>query len=238
MTFENPKPSGLLCEILRLGTGTEDLVMDFFAGSGTTAHAVLQLNAEDGGTRQFILVQLPEPTGREEFPSIADIMKERVRRVARKIRAKYPMFSGDTGFRVFKLDSSNIREWEPDGEDIVATLDAAVVNLKADRTEDDILYELLLKRGIELTVPAEQREIAGKAVHSIGAGTLLVCLETRIERAEAEPLALGIVAWHAELAPAGDARVIFRDSAFADDVAKTNLAETLKQHGLADVKSI
>ena len=164
--------------------------------------------------------------------------KERLRRAAKKVREDFTEFEGDTGFRVFKLDSSNIREWEPDREDIAGTLDAAVVNLKADRTEGDILYELLLKRGIELTVPAEQREIAGKAVHSIGAGTLLVCLATRIERAEAEPLALGIVAWHAELAPAGDARVIFRDSAFADDVAKTNLAEILKQHGVADVKSI
>ena len=247
--FETPKPISLMRRLLQL-MPPDSLVLDFFAGSGTMGGAVLAQNAADGGHRRYIMAQLPEFIGSDNDSAakycdrigkprnIAELTKERLRRAARKIRAKYPMFSGDTGFRVFKLDSSNIREWEPDREDIAGTLDAAIVNLKADRTEDDILYELLLKRGIELTVPAEQRQIAGKMVHSIGAGTLLVCLATRIERAAAEPLALGIVAWHEELAPAGDARVIFRDSAFADDVAKTNLAEILKQHGLADVKSI
>jgi len=247
--FETPKPTSLMRRLLQL-MPRDSLVLDFFAGSGTMGHAVVAQNGADGGDRRFILVQLPESfvslqdaaakyCDRIGRPlNIAELTKERLRRSGQKVRKEHPMFVGDVGFRVFKLDSSNIREWEPDREDIPGTLDAAVVNLKADRTEDDILHELLLKRGIELTVPAEEREITGKAVHSIGAGTLLVCLAPGIERADAEPLALGIVAWHRELAPAGETRVVFRDSAFADDVAKTNLAEILKQHGLTDVKSI
>ena len=213
----------------------------------------MRQTAEDGVARHFILVQLPEPLSEEDEEqqrssvycdelnkprTIAELTKERLRRAAARVRADFTEVESDLGFRAFKLDSSNIREWEPDREDLAGTLDAAVVNLKADRTEQDILYELLLKRGIELTVPIETREIAGKPVHSIGAGTLFTCLDERIERADAEPLGLGIAACRAELAPAGDVRVVFRDSAFVDDVAKTNLAEILKQHGLADVKSI
>lgn len=148
------------------------------------------------------------------------------------------MFAGDVGFRVFELDSSNIREWEPDREDIAESLEEHVVNLRADRTEQDILYELLLKRGLDLCVPIETREIAGKAVHSIGAGTLFACLSESITADEGEPLALGILAWHTDLDPAGDTAVIFRDSAFADDVVKTNVAAILEQNGLKNVRSL
>ena len=148
------------------------------------------------------------------------------------------MFAGDVGFRVFKLASSNIRAWEPDRENLAQTLEASVEHLKTDRTEADILFELLLKLGLDLTVPIEQKAIAGKTVHSIGAGTLLVCLAPQIAAAEVEPLALGIVEWHKQLAPAGETSVVFRDSAFADDVAKTNLTAILQQHGLENVRSL
>ncbi len=111
-------------------------------------------------------------------------------------------------------------------------------HLKTDRTETDILFELLLKLGLELTVPIEEKTIGGKTVHSIGAGTVLVCLVPQIATTEVESLALGIVAWHKQLAPAGDSTVVFRDSAFLDDVAKTNLTAILKQHGLNNVLSI
>jgi adenine-specific DNA-methyltransferase len=139
---------------------------------------------------------------------------------------------------VFKLDSSNIRAWEPDRDDLPQTLDASVEHLKTDRTESDILYELLLKLGLDLCVPIEERTIAGKAVHSIGAGVLLVCLADTITRDDVEPLSQGIVAWHTELSPAGDTTCVFRDSAFVDDVAKTNLAAILNQHGLTNVRSL
>jgi adenine-specific DNA-methyltransferase len=142
------------------------------------------------------------------------------------------MFAGDLGFRVFKLASSNIRAWDPNRDDLPTTLHDSIEHLKTDRTEQDILFELLLKLGLDLTIPIEQKSIAGKAVHNIGAGTLLVCLAEQIAAAEVEPLALGIAAWHKELAPAGETTVVFRDSAFADDVAKTNLTAILQQHGL------
>lgn len=148
------------------------------------------------------------------------------------------MFVGDLGFRVFKLASSNIRAWEPNRNDLPKTLEESVEHLKTDRSEQDILFELLLKLGLDLTVHIEQKAIGGKTVHSIGAGTLLVCLAEQIAAAGVELLALGIVAWHKELAPAGETTVVFRDSAFADDVAKTNLTAIIQQHGLENVRSL
>ena len=111
-------------------------------------------------------------------------------------------------------------------------------HLKSDRSEADILYELLLKLGLDLCVPVEKRTFAGKEVHSVGGGVLLVCLATHITRDEVEPLAQGIVAWHKELSPVGETTSVFRDSAFADDVAKTNLAAILQQHGLEIIRSL
>ncbi|POZ59252.1 Type III restriction-modification system methylation subunit [Dehalococcoides mccartyi] len=236
--FDNPKPTKLLSHLLRISTSSNDIVLDFFAGSGTTGHAVMSQNAGDNGTRRFILVQFPEITEHDDFPTIAEICKERLRRAGKKIREENPMFTGDIGFRVFKLDYSNIRAWEPDRENLAATLEEHAEHLKVDRTEQDILYELLLKLGLDLTVPIQQKTIAGKTVHSIGAGTLLVCLATEISTAQVEPLALGIIDWYKQLAPAGETQVVFRDSAFADDVAKTNLTAILQQYGLENVRSI
>jgi adenine-specific DNA-methyltransferase len=228
-------------------------VLDFFAGSGTTAHAVMAQNAADGGKRRFILVQLPEPLDPEskdqkvaaEFcdklgkpRNIAELTKERLRRAAQKIKEENPDFKGDLGFRIFKLDSSNIRAWEPDRDDLDKTLFDSVEHLKEGRTEADILYELLLKLGLDLCVPIETRTIAGKEVHAVGGGVLMACLAETISRDDVEALAQGIVAWHKELAPAGDTTCVFRDSAFADDVAKTNLAAILEQHGIANVRSL
>jgi adenine-specific DNA-methyltransferase len=148
------------------------------------------------------------------------------------------MFAGDVGFRVFKFDYSNIRAWEPDRANLAASLEQYAEHLKSDRTEQDILYELLLKLGLDLCTPIEQKTIAGKTVHSIGAGTLLACLAPQIATAEVEPLAPGIVTWHKAQNPAGETQIVFRDSAFADDVAKTNLTAILQQHGLENVRSL
>lgn len=252
--FSNPKPVRLLTSFLPyLLRKDGDIVLDFFAGSGATARATFELNAQDSVRRRFILVQLPEALDesdreqkaaalfckRQGTPShIAEITKERVRRAGRRVHEKNPLFAGDLGFRVFKLDSSNIRAWEPDRDDMPKTLQDSVHHLKTDRAEQDILFELLLKLGLDLTVPIEQKTIAGKAVHSIGAGVLVVCLADAIVAAEVEPLALGIVAWHKGLVPAGETTIVFRDSAFADDVAKTNLTAILQQHGLDNVRSL
>ena len=148
------------------------------------------------------------------------------------------MFSGDIGFRVFKLDSSNLKPWDPNRDDLPGTLLSGIDHIKSDRSENDVLYELLLKLGLDLCVPIESRTIAGKPIRSVGGGVLVVCLAKSIKRDDAEPLALGIVEWHKELAPAGDATVVFRDDAFVDDVAKTNLAAILEQHGLKNVRSL
>ena len=214
--------------------------------------AVIAQNMADGGSRRVILVQLPEPLDSEDKDTkvaadfcdklkkprnIAELAKERLRRAGKKVRKDNPMFTGDVGFRVFKLDSSNIRAWEPNRENLAATLEEHAEHLKTSRTEADILFELLLKLGLDLTVPIEQKRLAGETVYSIGAGTLLVCLAEKIAADEVEPLALGIIAWHKELAPAGDSTVVFRDSAFADDVAKTNCTAILEQYGF-DKKNI
>ena len=155
-----------------------------------------------------------------------------------KIKEENLTFIGDLGFRVFKLDTTNIREWEPAPDDIEAALFDNIDHIKGDRSEQDILYELLLKLGLDLCVPVETLTIAGKLVHAVGAGTLIACLDETITRAEVEPLALGIADWHEQLAPAGETTIVFRDNAFTDDVAKTNLAAILEQHGLGTVRSL
>jgi len=251
--FDNPKDHLVLADLISYAAPTDALVLDFFAGSGSTAHAVWSQNVTDGGTRRSIMVQLPEVLDPEDKDqkaavafcdklgkprNIAELTKERLRRAGKKLLDENPLFRGDFGFRVFKLASSNIRTWEPNRDDLPKTLEASIEHLKTDRTEEDILFELLLKLGLDLTMPIEQKAIVGKTVNSIGAGTLLVCLAPKIVAAEVEPLALGIVDWHKQLAPAGESTVVFRDSAFADDVAKTNLTAILQQHGLENVRSL
>lgn len=251
--FEYPKPTLLIRRLIEICTRPDELVLDFFAGSGTTAHAIWLENAKMGGERRFLLVQLPEPLdpdvseqrvaanycdklGRPR--NLAELTKERLRRSAKAIREDNSTYSGDLGFRVFKLDTSNIREWEPKRDDLDESLAEHIEHLRADRSEQDILYELLLKRGLDLCVPIETKEIAGKQVHSIGAGSLFACLAESISRNEGEDLALGIVAWHKELDPAGDTAIVFRDDAFADDVVKTNVAAILEQNDLKNVRSL
>ena len=248
-----PKPEGLLKYLIRAVSREDDIVLDFFAGSGTTGHGVMSQNTMDSGRRRYIVVQLPEiidPTKSSQKVAadfcdrlgkprnLAELTKERLRRAAKKIKEENPQFTGDLGFRVFKLDTSNIRAWEPDSDDLKQTLLDSIDHIKSDRSQDDILYELLLKLGLDLCVPVETRTIAGKAVRSIGAGTLIACLDERIARGEVDSLAFGIADWHKQLEPTGDATVIFRDSAFEDDVAKTNLAAILEQHGLGNVRSL
>ena len=224
----------------RQGGNSPEIVLDFFAGTGSTMDAVFRQNAADGGNRACILVQLPEPIPNTAGPlqTIADITKERLRRAGQKIKSDNPLFPGNVGFRVFKLDSSNIRAWEPDRDNLKQSLFDSIEHIKPGRCEADLLYELLLKLGLDLCVPMEHRDIAGKTVHAIGGGVLLACLADKIGRDEVEPLALGIINWHHELAPVGDTTCVFRDSAFRDDVAKTNLDAILNQHSLTNVRSL
>lgn len=251
--FDTPKPVQLIQRIVGIACGADGLIVDFFAGSGTTAESVIRQNSEDGGCRRYILVQLPEPLDPDNKDqkiaadfcdklgrprNIAELTKERLRRAGVKIKADNPDWQGDTGFRVFKLDTSNIRAWNPKPDDLEATLFDHQDHLLAGRSEADVLYELLLKLGLDLCVPIEQSNVEGLHVHAIGGGVLLACLAETITREQVEPLAQGIIAWHKELAPAGDTTCVFRDSAFADDVAKTNLAAILEQHGIQNVRSL
>jgi adenine-specific DNA-methyltransferase len=256
--FDNPKSYVDLERLVDYLSKPGDLVLDFFAGSGTTGHGVMLGKRSDDKLRRFISVQLPEPLDPSDKDqkvasdfcdeigkprTIAELTKERLRRAGKKIREDNPLFAGDLGFRVFKLDSTNILEWDPDRDKIAETLEASIEHLKTDRTEQDILFELLLKLGLDLCVPIETKKMEGSAkqfhdIHSIGGGSLLVCLSKSIPQVDVEPLALALVAWHQELKPAGETTVVFRDSAFADDVAKSNITAILQQHGLETVRSL
>ena len=213
----------------------------------------MNLNSSDGAKRRFILVQLPEPLDvankdqnaaakyclqNGKMATIAELTKERLRRAGKQNRADDTLFSSDIGFRVFKLDKSNIREWNPDHENLAQTLLDHHEHILDGRTEADIVYELLLKLGLDLCIPIESRTVAGKTVGAVGGGVLMLCLAEKISANEVEMVAAGMVAWHKELAPAGDSTVVFRDSAFADDVAKTNMAAILAQNGLDNVRSL
>jgi adenine-specific DNA-methyltransferase len=251
--FDNPKPVQLIRRVLEHGSDTDSIVLDFFAGSGTTGHAVIAQNSADNGNRRYVLVQLPEPLSalnkdqhvaaefcekQKRLLNIAELTKERLRRAGKKLREDNPMFSGDVGFRAFKLAASNIVTWEPNRDNIDQSLLESVEHLRGDRSEADILYEILLKFGLDLCVPIEKRRIADKDVHAVGGGILIACLAGTVDRSEVEALAQGIVDWHQALAPAGSTTCIFRDSAFADDVTKTNLVTILQQNALDIVRSI
>lgn len=277
--FQYPKPTSLIRFLATItGVGADEVIMDFFAGSGTSGHAAMARSLTDAQSVRYLLVQIPQLLSDNEkgqepgielcrklsLPmNLAELTKERLRRAGAKLREENPMFSGDLGFRVFKLDSSNIRAWNGEDDDVEGQLDLHINHLVDGRTEQDVLYELLLKLGLDLCVPIETKAITtekpekteGKArakssvpsvasvvptfeVHSVGGGVLMVCLATSIPTAQVEALGLGIVAWHKEQAPEGETQVVFRDSAFEDDVAKTNMTAILEQNGIKTVRSL
>lgn len=239
--FDHPKSVGVMKKILLLGSKNTDypIVLDFFAGSASLGHAVYELNVNDGSQRRFILVQLPEilledTQGKKlGFDTIADIGKERIRRAVNKIKQENPDCQGDLGFKVFKLDATNIIPWEADFDNLESILANSVDNIKPDRTAEDVLYEILLKYGLDLTLPIKQHIIANKTVFDVGMGALLVCLDDDIPLEVAE----GIGKLKEKLQPEV-MRVVFKDAGFADDVVKTNTLQVLKQFDIDDVKSI
>ncbi len=251
--FTFPKNTDVLGKLISLLASEDDVVLDFFAGSGSTGHACMLNNARDDSRLRFILVQLPEHLDGSKneqraafdfcqqngFPAnIAEVAKERLRRAGQKVREDYPSKNTDVGFRVFRLSSSNIRAWNPDRSDLEETLLSHKEHLVEGRSETDVLYELLLKRGVELSVPIEERQASGKTIYSIGYGVLFACLDTSIAASDVDDVAQGILDWHKELAPETDTHVFFRDSAFADDIAKTNMAAILEQNGISHVRSL
>ena len=232
--FDTVKPVSLIKQLMKY-MGDNFIVLDFFSGSATTAHAVMDLNAEDGGHRKFIMVQLPEPINEKSdaytagYKNICEIGKERIRRAGDKIKAEVGDKAADLdiGFKVFKLDSSNLQKWNPQPDDLVMTLQQATDNFLPDRTEQDVLYEIILKMGLELTCQIEEEQAAGETVYIIGGGALMICLGQNITTAVAEAVVKLHGKYESELW-----QVVFRDTGFASDVDKTNVKETLKAAGL------
>ncbi len=237
--FDYPKPSELINYIASFILNKEGIILDFFAGSATTAHAIINLNKEDSRNCKFIVVQLPEPFDEDSealktgYKTIAEIGKERIRRVIKKFKEEDPDYEGDLGFKVFKLDSTNIKPWDVNFNNFERTLDDYISNIKDGRSEHDILYEILLKYGLELTLPIEERTVAGKTVFVIGYGALVICLADDITLETVE----GIAGLKKELQPE-IMRVVFKDTGFKGDVVKTNAVQILKLAGIEDVKSL
>ena len=233
--FDTPKPTKLLKQLLSIGfVENNDIILDFFAGSATTAHAVMQLNAEDGGNRKFICVQLPEPCAEKSeaqkagFKTIADIGRERIRRAGKKLLSEastqLDLEDGgkpDIGFRAFRLDRSNFNIWQADAnkiEDLEKQLDLHVDHLNRASSPEDILYELLLKAGSPLTTKVEKHTMAGKDVYAVADGTLLICLDREITPELIEALA-----------EARPLQVICLDKGFrGNDQLKTNAVQSFK----------
>lgn len=235
-SFDFPKPISLMKYLVDLYRDKDNVILDFFSGSSTTANAVIQLNADDSGNRKFIMVQLPEPTENKEFATICEIGKERIRRAGDKIIADNPEkdLSGlDIGFKVLKLDSSNIKTWDSDFDNLQQTLEDSVDNIKPDRSPEDLLYEVLLKYGLDLTLPIEAKAINGSKVFVIGFGALIVCFDNHITFDTVKHIAKLKEEYASEIT-----RVVFKDSSFADTVVKTNALQELKQHGINEVVSI
>jgi len=232
--FPFPKPVSFIKQLLSVQITTdsvirqeEEIFLDFFAGSGTTAESILEMNQADGNPRKFILIQLPEPTENKDYPTIADITKERIRRAIKKFNTdesgQLPMNGKqDRGFRVFKLSESNFKTWDAtapkDEKALEKQLELHIEHVREGRTSEDILYEILLKSGFALTTKVEKVDVEGKSVYSVADGNMLICLE--------KELTLEAIRGMAERKPQ---RVVCLDLGFAgNDQLKTNAVQIFK----------
>ena len=226
--FDGPKPLRLISRILTIANlSANSIILDFFSGSATTAHAVMQLNAEDGGKRKYIMVQLPEETPEDSearkagYNTIPDIAKERIRRAGKKIKEESPLTTADldTGFRVFRLDEGNYEDVKRSPKEFKQEqLELFLNNIKADRNDLDLLFGCMLDWGVQLSLPMTQEVVDGKTIYTVNDGDLVACF--------AENVSEDVVKAMAEKMPL---RVIFRDSCFAQDADKINIYETFKQ---------
>ena len=225
--FDYPKPVVLMKYLSKMYSEKDDIVLDFFSGSATTAHAVMQLNAEDGGNRKFIMVQIPEETPEDSearkagYNTIPEIAKERIRRAGKKIKEESPLTTADldTGFRVFRLDEGNYEDVKRSPKEFKQDqLDLFLNNIKADRNDLDLLFGCMLDWGVQLSLPMTQEVVDGKTIYTVNDGDLVACF--------AENVSEDVVKAMAEKMPL---RVIFRDSCFAQDADKINIYETFKQ---------
>ena len=233
--FDYSKPISLLKELVCFSTKGNDIILDFFSGSATTAHAVMQLNAEDGGRRKFIMVQLPEKCDEKSeaykagYRTICDIGKERIRRAGEKIQQEHPDVKLDTGFRVFRVDSANMEDvYYSAGDYAQESLAGLTSNIKPDRSALDVFFGCVLDWGLPLDRPYETEEIAGYAVHNYDHGALLACF--------ADAVSEELIRAMAQRRPL---RAVFRDSSFPDSPSKINTEEIFKMYSpLTKIKVI
>ena len=227
--FDFPKPTKIINILLNtvVRKDKDSIILDFFSGSATTAHAVMQLNAEDGGNRQYIMVQLPEETPEDSearkagYNTIPDIAKERIRRAGKKIKEESPLTTADldTGFRAFRLDEGNYEDVKRSPKEFKQDqLDLFLNNIKTDRNDLDLLFGCMLDWGVQLSLPMTQEVVDGKTIYTVNEGDLVACF--------AENVSEDVVKAMADKMPL---RVIFRDSCFAQDADKINIYETFKQ---------
>ena len=235
--FDGPKPQRLMHRILKVANLLDDsIVLDFFSGSASTAHAVMQLNAEDGGHRKFIMVQLPEVTDEKSearkagYANICEIGKERIRRAGDKIKSESPMTTQDLdiGFRVLKLDDTNMKDvyYAPDdySQDLLARLES---NIKDDRTDLDLLFGCLIEWGLPLSLPYKSEQIDGCTVHTYNDGDLIACFDANVPESVVK-----------EIAQRRPLRAVFRDSGFASSPEKINVFEIFKLYMPEDAGDI
>ena len=234
--FSYTKPESLLKSFILQATSSDSIVLDFFSGSATTAHAVMQLNAEDGGHRKFIMVQLPEPCDEKSeafkagYKIICEIGKERIRRAGEKIKEESPLTTQDldVGFRVLKLDDSNMKDvyYAADDYDQRNLLDM-ISNIKEDRTDLDLLFGCLLDWGVPLSMPYTSEQIDGCTVHTYNDGDLIACFDANVPESVVK-----------EIAKRKPLRAVFRDSSFANSPAKINVFEIFKLYMPEDANDI
>lgn len=233
--FDKPKPTTLLCKLIDLANVQQDsIILDFFSGSATTAHAVMQLNAEDGGKRKFIMVQIPEETSEKSeaykagYKNICEIGKERIRRAAKKIAEENPKAKFDGGFRVLKLDSSNMKDVYYNPEDFYSYfLDNLVDNIKEDRTPEDLLFQVMLDLGILLSSKIEESVIGGKKVFNVENNYLIACFDENVTE--------DVIT---EIAKHKPYYFVMRDSSMANDSVATNFEQIFASYSPDTIRKV
>lgn len=252
--FSYPKPIGLIKFLTQIAVKKDAIILDFFSGSATTAHAVAQLNAEDGGHRKYIMVQLPEviEDGTSKYKTICEIGKERIRRAGKKMFEEQgvlhkELFSGkkkpDMGFKVFKLNRSNVKNWDVEFDGLNEQKAATqlkmefnqVLNiLKRERTELDMLYEVMLKLGIMLTTKVEEREVDGKKVFVVGHGVMVATFAKNLSYKQIGQM----LDMKSDFVNAGEFKFVIADESFANSNDKTNALQLFKQRGITNYEII